>query len=79
MTNKWGHASTSQRSKRAKKAAELRRCPKCGRNAALAKLFEDSDVGPAKYRCKWTDCRWTGDFYEKRAGQQKLAAKAKRS
>ena len=75
--HKWGKASTAERRRRAKNAADARRCPTCKRKGALKRedKFTHSGVDyPATYTCRW--CDWTGDFTEVREARAQASSAA---
>ena len=76
---KWGKASTAERRRRAKNAADARRCPTCKRKGALKRedKFTHSGVDyPATYTCRW--CDWTGDFTDVREARAQASPDAAR-
>lgn len=47
------HRATPNTVTAARRSAENRRCPKCGRKSALVHLSEPTQFGRA---CRWDDC-----------------------
>ena len=65
----WARANMQQhdRSGRAKRSAEARRCPKCKRGSALShstivRSWDGGWKAQGLLECRWQDCRWIGTF-----------------